>query len=148
MTASDPAASQPDLTRFIDAQNPVYDDVVAELRSGRKRTHWMWFIFPQLAGLGHSPTARHFAIHDLAEAGRYLTHPVLGARLVECAGILLQLEGRTAHDIFGSPDDIKLRSSMTLFATADAASRAFAEVLQKYFGAERDTRTLELLRGG
>jgi uncharacterized protein (DUF1810 family) len=148
MTASDAAASQPDLTRFIDAQNPVYDDLVTELRSGRKRTHWMWFIFPQLAGLGHSAMSRHFAIHDLADAERYLTHPILGARLVECARILLQLEGRTAHDIFGSPDDVKLRSSMTLFAAVRNAPGVFADVLQKYFGAARDARTLELLREG
>ncbi len=107
----------------------------------------MWFVFPQLAGLGHSMTARHFAIAGLAEAERFLAHPVLAPRLVECTTILLRLEGRTAHDIFGSPDDIKLRSSMTLFDAAPCAPAVFAGVLDKYFSGERDARTIALLGG-
>ena len=143
-----PTSRDADLHRFVDAQDPVYDDVVAELVSGCKRTHWVWFIFPQVAGLGQSSTARFFGIHGLDEATRYLAHPLLAARLVECTNVLLGLDGRTAHDIFGSPDDIKLRSSMTLFAAVPGAPPVFAAVLDRYFGGARDERTIELLGPG
>lgn len=134
-----------DLQRFLDAQEPVLDQVLTELRAGRKRTHWMWFVFPQLAGLGHSATARHFAIADLDEARRYLAHPVLGPRLEQCTRIVDATRGKTAHDILGSPDDLKLRSSMTLFAAAASNSAAFEAVLARYFDAAPDPKTLGLL---
>jgi uncharacterized protein (DUF1810 family) len=114
------------LARFVDAQEPVYADVVAELRAGRKRTHWMWFVFPQIQGLGPSETAQWFAIRSLDEARAYLAHPVLGARLRECTRIVLDIEGRTASEIFGYPDDLKFRSSLTLFARA-AGGDVFGE---------------------
>ena len=113
-----PADDPFDLGRFIGAQDSVYERVLAELRDGRKRTHWMWFVFPQIDGLGHTSTARHYAIKSLAEARAYLDHPVLGKRLRECAEVLLAVEGRSASAIFGYPDDLKLCSSMTLFARA------------------------------
>lgn len=124
----------------------MYGSVLAELRAGRKRTHWMWFVFPQMLGLGHSATSVHYAIGSLEEARRYLDHPVLGARLVECAETILSVEGRSASDIFGWPDDLKLCSSMTLFAEAAGPDSVFERVLGKYFGGRRDARTLELLR--
>jgi len=136
------------LQRFIDAQQPVYAAVCAELRAGQKRSHWMWFIFPQLAGLGHSAIARRFAIVSLDEARAYLAHPVLGARLVECSRLVAALDGRTVEQIFGYPDDLKFRSSMTLFAQADPALGAapvFAACLQKYFNGQPDPATLALL---
>lgn len=132
-----------DLQRFVQAQEPVMPAVRAELRAGRKRTHWMWFVFPQVAGLGHSATARHFAIGSLDEARAYLAHPVLGPRLRECAGLVLGVEGRSAHDIFGSPDDLKLHSSMTLFALAEPGAAEFRAVLDKYFGGVPDPLTAE-----
>lgn len=135
-----------DLRRFLAAQQPVYGTVLAELRAGRKRTHWMWFVFPQVLGLGHSATSTHYAIRSLEEARQYLAHPVLGARLAECAEALLAVDGRSASDIFGYPDDLKLRSSMTLFAEAAGPGSVFERVLQKYCGGRRDSRTLELLR--
>ena len=135
-----------DLNRFLSAQQPVYGSVLAELRAGRKRTHWMWFVFPQLLGLGHSATSMHYAIRSLEEARRYLGHPVLGRRLVECAEAILAVEGRSASDIFGHPDDLKLASSMTLFAEAAGPESVFDLVLRKYFGGRPDARTLELLR--
>jgi uncharacterized protein (DUF1810 family) len=136
-----------DLSRFVRAQERVYDAVLAELKSGRKRTHWMWFVFPQIEGLGHSSTSHHYAIKSSEEARQYLNHPVLGKRLVECAQALLSVEGRSVSQIFGYPDDLKLRSSMTLFArvTPDSPS-VFDRVLQKYFRGEGDPRTLEMLR--
>ena len=132
------------LTRFVRAQDPVYASVVAELGAGRKASHWMWFVFPQLAGLGHSPTARRYAITSLDEARAYLAHPVLGARLRECAGSLLALPGSSAPAVFGGVDAMKLRSSMTLFGQA-AAEPVFAEVLAKYCDGEPDAETLRLL---
>lgn len=136
-----------DLSRFHEAQQPVYDDALAELRAGRKRTHWMWFVFPQLDGLGSSPTARRYAIRDLAEARAYLADEVLGARLAECAGALLAVEGRTAEQIMGYPDDLKLRSSMTLFReAAGPAGQLFSRVLDRYYDGEPDQATLQLLR--
>jgi uncharacterized protein (DUF1810 family) len=133
-----------DLERFVRAQDGVYDQARAELAAGSKRSHWMWFIFPQIAGLGSSPTARAFAIRDLAEARAYLAHPVLGPRLIECAATLLTVEGRTAAQIFGYPDDLKLRSSMTLFAAAAADPAPFQQVLDRFYDGP-DPRTRELL---
>ena len=133
------------LRRFVQAQEPIYTNVLSELRSGSKRTHWMWFIFPQMAGLGHSSTAKHYAIQGREEAQHYLTHPILGKRLLECAATVLRSTGRSAGEIFGSPDDVKLRSSMTLFAALPAADAVFAAVLDKYFAGKPDPRTLALL---
>jgi uncharacterized protein (DUF1810 family) len=133
-----------DLERFVAAQDGVHDTAVAELRAGRKRTHWMWFVFPQLSGLGSSPTARKYAIASLAEAREYLAHPVLGPRLHEAAEAMLSVEGRNAGDILGYPDDLKLRSSMTLFGAASPEDGTFAKVLIKYYDSP-DPKTLELL---
>jgi uncharacterized protein (DUF1810 family) len=132
---------------FIDAQQPVYAQVLAELGAGRKASHWMWFIFPQLTALGRSATALRYGIDDLAMAGAYLRHPVLGPRLVECTRMVLGVEGRSAHEIFGSPDDLKFRSSLTLFGRAGPDQPAFAAALGKYYGGIEDPRTLELLDG-
>ena len=134
-----------DLERFVQAQAGVYAQVVAELRAGAKRSHWMWFIFPQVAGLGHSAMAQQYAIASLDEARAYLAHPLLGTRLRECSELVLAVPGASAHDIFGSPDDLKFRSCMTLFHEADAAEPVFAQCLQKYFGGRPDDRTLALL---
>ena len=134
-----------DLQRFVDAQHGVYDQALAELRAGRKRSHWMWFVFPQIEGLGRSPTAQHYAISGLDEARAYLAHPMLGPRLIECARAVAATTGRTAEEIFGSPDDLKLRSSMTLFARAAPDEAVFQQVLDKYFGGEPDPLTLERL---
>jgi uncharacterized protein (DUF1810 family) len=135
----------PDLRRFVDAQERVYDDAVRELRAGRKTSHWMWFVFPQIAGLGRSPTAQRYAIGSLDEAEAYLAHPLLGERLRECARILAELEGRSAEQVFGGLDALKLRSSMTLFARAAPGEALFADVLAKYFGGEEDPATLQRL---
>jgi len=135
-----------DLDRFLVAQGPVLAQARRELAEGRKRTHWMWFVFPQLRGLGRSATARHYGVGSLAEAKAYLAHPVLGPRLVECAGLVNRVEGRSAHRIFGSPDDLKFHSSMTLFASADPEAPAFREALAKYFGGALDALTVETLR--
>jgi uncharacterized protein (DUF1810 family) len=134
-----------DMERFVRAQHAIYADVLAELRGGQKRTHWMWFIFPQIEGLGSSATSRAYAIRSIDEARRYLSHPVLGPRLHECAAALLAVRGRSAAQIFGHPDDLKLRSSMTLFAEAAGPGSVFEQVLNSYFGGERDARTLQLL---
>jgi len=136
-----------DLERFVSAQDRIYDRALAELRSGRKRSHWMWFVFPQVEGLGHSSTARRYAIRSAKEAGRYLDHPVLGTRLVECAEALLAVEGRSASEILGYPDDLKLKSSMTLFEKAAGEGSVFTRVLEKYYGGERDPETLRILAG-
>jgi uncharacterized protein (DUF1810 family) len=133
------------LDRFVQAQDPVLAQVRRELAEGRKRSHWMWFIFPQLRGLGHSAMAQRYGIESLAEARAYLAHPLLGPRLAECAGLVNRVEGRTAHQIFGSPDDLKFHSSMTLFALADPAAPAFRLALDKYFGGEPDSATTRLL---
>lgn len=135
-----------DLERFVRAQQPIYATALAELQAGRKRSHWMWFIFPQYAGLGQSEMSRRYAIASLDEARHYLAHPVLGERLTTCARTLLTITERSAHAIFGSPDDVKLRSSMTLFAEAAGPDSAFAEVLAHLFQSERDPKTLALLR--
>jgi uncharacterized protein (DUF1810 family) len=134
-----------DLDRFVQAQSPVMADVQRELRDGRKRTHWMWFVFPQLRALGQSPTAKRYGIASLDEARAYIAHPVLGSRLLECTALVLAVEGRTAHDIFGSPDDMKLCSSMTLFAAAAPGEQVFDDVLRKYYEGVSDSRTTELL---
>lgn len=134
-----------DLSRFVEAQQPVYEQVCAELREGRKRSHWIWFIFPQLRGLGHSPTAQFFAIRSRAEAGAYLRHSVLGARLRECTALVNAVEGRAVGDIFGFPDDLKFRSSITLFAEVAPEETVFRQALDKYFEGEPDERTVELL---
>ncbi|MEU7901312.1 DUF1810 domain-containing protein [Actinoplanes sp. NPDC049118] len=134
-----------DLSRFVAAQEGVYDRALAELRAGAKRSHWMWFVFPQIAGLGSSATARRYAIADLDEAREYLAHPVLGARLIESAQALLGVEGRTAGQILGYPDDLKLRSSMTLFAGAADDPAVFRAVLDRYYAGEDDPETIQRL---
>ena len=134
-----------DLARFVRAQQPDYDRALAELRVGRKRTHWMWYIFPQLAGLGRSVMAQRYAISGLPEAQAYLRHDVLGPRLVACATAVRDLEGRSAHEIFGSPDDLKLRSCATLFAQV-SADRVFVQLQQQYFDGQGDPDTLRRLR--
>ena len=135
-----------DLQRFVDSQTPVYQRVVAELRDGRKQSHWMWFVFPQLAGLGHSPMARRFAIRSREEAIAYLGHGVLGPRLRECTALVTAVEGRTIREILGSPDDLKFCSSMTLFG-AVSSDAIFAAAIAKFHGGRQDPRTLDLLAG-
>lgn len=135
------------LDRFLAAQDAggSYERAVAELRAGAKASHWMWFVFPQIAGLGQSPTSRRFAISSLAEARAYLAHPVLGPRLAECATIMAGLAGHTAEQIFGGIDALKLRSSMTLFLRADPTRQVFAQVLDVYFGGVPDAATERLV---
>ncbi len=137
-----------DLERFVQAQDPVIGAVRRELQSGRKRTHWMWFVFPQLRALGRSPTAQRYGIASLAEAQAYMAHPLLGPRLVECAELVLAVPGRTAHEIFGSPDDLKLHSSMTLFAAAAPDRPVFGAVIQAFFRGTPDPLTTALLAEG
>ena len=134
-----------DLERFVDAQSPVYPRVLAELRRGRKQSHWMWFIFPQLAGLGHSAMAQRFAIDSTEEARAYLAHGLLGPRLRECTALVNGVEGRTISEILGSPDDLKFCSSMTLFAAVSGETE-FSSAIAKYYGGTRDRRTLDLLQ--
>ena len=134
-----------DLSRFVRAQVGVYEQVLSELRTGRKRSHWMWFIFPQIEGLGHSAVAQRYAIASLDEARAYLEHPLLGTRLRECSALVLAVPGKTAHDIFGSPDDFKLHSSMTLFHRAAPAEPVFGECLTKHFAGQEDASTLARL---
>ena len=144
----DDAAKDPfDLERFVAAQDAggTYQQALEELRAGSKRSHWMWFVFPQIAGLGQSPTARKYAVTSLDEAKAYLGHPVLGSRLAECAGVVAGLEGRTARQIFGGTDERKLHSSMTLFLRADPRQGVFQEVLAKYFDGLPDAATDRLL---
>ena len=133
-----------DLEPFVAAQEPLYPAVLRELRAGRKRTHWMWFVFPQIAGLGRSPTAQFYALASLDEARAYADHPVLGARLRECAHAVLAVEGESVDDIFGSPDNLKFHSSMTLFALAAPGEPVFPACLDKYFGGARDPATVAL----
>jgi uncharacterized protein (DUF1810 family) len=134
------------LQRFADAQQPVYETVREELREGAKRSHWMWFIFPQIEGLGRSALARKFAISSFDEARAYLAHPLLGPRLRECSRLVHDVQGRSVEAIFGAPDDMKFRSSMTLFSCAASDNQLFNDCLEKYFGAEPDSATLALLR--
>ncbi len=129
------------LERFVDAQAPVYDEVRRELTVGRKQSHWMWFVFPQIAGLGQSPMSVRFAIASLDEAKAYLAHPVLGARLRECSRLTLAVEGKTARDIFGSIDEMKFRSSMTLFARAAPDEEIFQRCIDRYFAGASDPAT-------
>lgn len=142
---SDAQNAAHDLQRFVDAQAPVYEQVSTELRSGRKRTHWMWFVFPQIVGLGESAMAQRFAIASLDEARAYVNHPVLGPRLKECTRWVNETEGRSIDQIFGYPDDLKFRSSMTLFAHATRDNAEFLQALSKYCGGEFDPLTLERL---
>ncbi len=135
--------NESDLQRFVEAQAPVIETVRRELAGGSKRTHWMWFIFPQLRGLGRSSTAQHFGLAGQAEARAYLADPVLGARLVDCTRLVNHVENRTALQIFGSPDDMKFRSSMTLFATIEP--EPFGVALRQYYAGQPDPKTLELL---
>jgi uncharacterized protein (DUF1810 family) len=132
------------LQRFVDAQDGVYDRALAELRAGEKRSHWMWFIFPQIAGLGHSSMAQRYAIASLEEARAYLAHDILGLRLRACTQAVLDVQGRDARAIFGSPDDLKFRSSMTLFDHS-APNDIFGAALQKYFDSKPDPLTLEII---
>ena len=136
-----------DLQRFVAAQQPVYDTALAEMQRGKKRSHWMWFIFPQIAGLGFSSTSKFYAISGRQEAVAYLAHPLLGPHLVECAQAILPHRHLSALQIFGSPDDMKLKSSMTLFDALDPTDPVFGRVLDQFFGGARDSRTLDLLAG-
>jgi uncharacterized protein (DUF1810 family) len=134
-----------DLNRFIEAQDTNYDDALSELRAGRKRSHWMWYVLPQLSGLGHSAMSYRYGIRSGEEARAYLNHPVLGRRLHDCVEAILAIEGRSAFEILGSPDDLKLRSSATLFAHVLPRGSVFEEILDKYYSSERDPKTVELL---
>ena len=134
-----------DLSRFVRAQEDDYQRALAEIVSGRKRSHWMWYVFPQFDGLGFSSTSRFYSIKTAAEASAYLDHPMLGPRLLECAEAVVRVEGRSATEIFGSPDDLKLRSSATLFASVLPPGSVFDRLLGKYYGGERDAKTLRLL---
>ncbi len=150
MTNSTTRASSTDpfnLSRFVEAQEQNYDQALAEIKSGRKRSHWMWYVFPQLDGLAFSSTSKFYAIKSLDEARAYLEHPVLGPRLLECAEALVQIQGRTANQIFGSPDDLKLKSSATLFAHVSDAGSVFHQVLAKFYRGGADEKTLQLLGG-
>jgi uncharacterized protein (DUF1810 family) len=135
-----------DLERFVSAQAALIEQVRRELAAGYKQTHWMWFIFPQLRGLGHSATAQRYGISGAQEAQAYLQHPLLGPRLVECTSLVNAVTGRSAHEIFGSPDDLKFRSSMTLFSQVPEACPVFQQALDQYFGGIADPRTLQLLK--
>jgi uncharacterized protein (DUF1810 family) len=134
-----------DLQRFVDAQNPVFEKVCAELQTGQKRSHWMWFIFPQLGGLGSSYMAARFGISSRQEAEAFLKHPVLGPRLRKCTGLVNLVEGRSINEIFGYPDDLKFRSSMTLFASTTPEDQVFKDAINKYFAGEPDRLTVEQL---
>jgi uncharacterized protein (DUF1810 family) len=134
-----------DLSRFVQAQRDDFEQALSEIKNGKKRTHWMWYIFPQIEGLGSSPTARHYSIKSLEEAKAYLDHPILGARLRVCAEAVLRVEGQSASQILGSPDDLKLRSSATLFACVSPPGSVFERVLEKYYEGKRDQATLRLL---
>jgi uncharacterized protein (DUF1810 family) len=141
-----PTADDPfNLHRFVDAQAPVYERVLAELKNGRKQSHWMWFIFPQIAGLGHSQMAQRYAISSLREAEAYLKHAILGPRLLECTNLLLQVEDKSARAILGSPDDMKFRSCMTLFAHAAPEEQVFRAAIDRYFDGNEDQSTVERL---
>ena len=138
--------AQYNLNRFIDAQESKFQNALKEIKNGRKQSHWMWFIFPQIAGLGFSETARFYAIKDIFEASLYLEHPVLGSRLIEISKALLESEGKTANQIFGNPDDLKLRSCMTLFSLIKNTNSIFETVLEKYFHGTKDFKTLQLIQ--
>jgi uncharacterized protein (DUF1810 family) len=135
-----------ELTRFVQGQEHSYGQALAEIRSGRKRSHWMWYVFPQIEGLGLSATSKHYAIKSLGEAEAYLRHPILGPRLLESVEAALGIEGRSALEVFGSPDDLKLRSCATLFASVSPAGSVFEQILDRYFDGTPDEATLRLLR--
>ena len=145
-TQSNPHCEPYDLNRFLDAQEHDYARALGEIRGGRKRSHWMWYIFPQFEGLGFSSTSRRYSIKSMAEAEAYLKHPVLGPRLFECAEAALQIEGCSALEIFGSPDDMKLRSCATLFACVAPSGSVFHRLIDKYFDGQPDSKTLDLLK--
>jgi uncharacterized protein (DUF1810 family) len=148
IVAMTPFSENPDpheLHRFLAAQEEDYATALAELRAGRKRSHWMWYVFPQYAGLGYSATSQLFAIKSVAEAEAYLRHPVLGHRLVECCETVMRINGSSAMEVFGSPDDMKLRSCATLFAAVAPAGSIFQKVLDKFFAGQRDDRTVQLM---
>lgn len=136
----------PNLQRFLDAQKSSYQTALTEIKNGRKRSHWMWYIFPQIQGLGFSETSRFYAIKDVSEAEAYLKHQVLGSRLIEISQVAAQLAPNNATQVFGSPDDMKLKSSMTLFAALDDAGPVFQSVLDKFFGGSRDAKTLQIIQ--
>lgn len=138
--------TEPNLERFLDAQANDYSRALREIKSGRKQSHWMWYIFPQIKGLGFSETAKFYAINDLQEARAYLEHPVLGSRLVEISNALLGLEGKSANQILGSPDDLKLKSSMTLFSALEKTDPVFQAVLTKYYKGVADQQTLSIIK--
>ena len=138
-------AKQNNLKRFLDAQEADYSIALSEIKTGKKRSHWMWYIFPQIQGLGFSETSRFYGIKDINEAQEFLEHPVLGARLVEISSQLLDLKGNNANKIFGSPDDLKLKSSMTLFASVPKTDPVFQLVLDKFFGGNKDSQTLSII---
>jgi uncharacterized protein (DUF1810 family) len=142
MTAIDPF----NLARFVEAQEEDYETALSEIKTGRKRSHWMWYIFPQFEGLGSSPTSRHYAIKSVGEAEAYLAHPLLGPRLIECAEAVLRVQGRSAHDVFGSPDDMKLRSCATLFQSVSPDGSVFHRIIDQFFEGRPDERTIRLLR--
>ena len=137
-----------DLSRFVEAQEDDYARALAEIHSGRKQSHWMWYVFPQFDGLGSSPMSQRYAIKSIAEAEAYLRHPILGPRLVECAEASAALQGTSAAQVFGYPDDLKLRSCATLFARVSPAGSVFERLLEKYFQGEPDEKTLRLMTGG
>lgn len=143
---TDPASATVDapheLQRFLDAQTPIYPHVLSELAQGQKATHWMWFVFPQIEGLGASPTSRRYAIRTLEEARAYLEHPLLGSRLRECTRLVNAVRGRSIHEIFGYPDDLKFHACMTLFVQADPHEPVFVEALNRFFGGQRHAATL------
>jgi uncharacterized protein (DUF1810 family) len=143
MTDADPFR----LVRFVEAQDRLYPRILAELRDGVKRSHWMWFVFPQIAGLGSSPTSQRFAIGSIEEAGAYLAHPILGPRLRECTGLVQAVRGRSIEQILGEVDAVKFRSSMTLFAKVADDAAVFTAALDQYYGGEPDRRTLMLISG-
>jgi uncharacterized protein (DUF1810 family) len=148
MTASSDSSStneQYDLSRFLQAQEQDYAQALSEIRRGQKRSHWMWYIFPQFAGLGFSSTAQYYAIRSIEEAQAYLDHPVLGQRLLECAQAVIDIGGKSAREIFGLPDDLKLRSCATLFASVSLSGSVFEQLLEKYYQGERDDKTLALV---
>jgi uncharacterized protein (DUF1810 family) len=132
--------------RFLYAQQNIYTQVIKELQNGKKTTHWMWFIFPQIDGLGHSSTAKYYAINSIEEAKEYIDHPILGKRLLESSNIILKIEGRSVEDIFGYPDYLKLKSCMTLFNFITPEQKVFSNVLKKYFAGEKDEQTLSILQ--
>ena len=138
-------ANEINLQRFVDAQQPDYSIALSEIKSGRKRSHWMWYIFPQIFGLGSSETSRFYAIKSVKEAEEFLRHPLLGKRLIEICSALVQLRTNDAHEIFGNPDDLKLQSSMTLFSILPEADPVFNKVLEKFFKGKKDKKTIDII---